>query len=179
MYLWIDLETTGLDPRLDRILEVGWMVTNENFRGRSNIRSAVVTPTKAALGYITTDTFIHNMHSKSGLLEALMSPGTLVIEDVEDQILDALQDFPEDEPWYLAGASVHFDRGFIDTWMPRLSKKLHHRILDTSSLKLFASACGIVVVQLPQIGQHRVRSDIQYCFQYAQLLREEIGYAKR
>ncbi len=30
MQLWIDLETTGLDPDDDRIIEVGWMLTDHH-----------------------------------------------------------------------------------------------------------------------------------------------------
>jgi oligoribonuclease (3'-5' exoribonuclease) len=28
MYLWIDLETTGLDPDYDRMIEVGWFLSD-------------------------------------------------------------------------------------------------------------------------------------------------------
>lgn len=177
MFLWIDLETTGLYPRVDHILEAGWMVTDENLRGKGHLQSSVVTASKAAIGYIKTSPFIHDMHTKSGLLEALMGTETLVIEDVEERILEAIMDYPEDEPWYLAGASVHFDRAFIDSWMPTLAEKLHHRIFDTSSLKLFAKSVGIEVKQEPQVVQHRVEGDIQYCYEYALGLRDIVGPA--
>lgn len=45
MYLWIDLETTGLDPDNDRIIEVGWFLSEDCIQ-LTQAQSVLITPIK-------------------------------------------------------------------------------------------------------------------------------------
>lgn len=143
MYLWIDLETTGLDAEHDYIVEVGWFITRESvWHTRGSAR--LVTPNKDAWELMAQDP-VRSMHEKSGLLNALANNHTLMIEDVEDEILEdvvSMQARYPDEPVILAGASVHFDRGFIRNWMPRLEAELSHRHFDVSVLRMLFREAG-------------------------------------
>ena len=140
MYLWIDLETTGLDPDNDRVIEVGWFLSERN-EMVTQPQSVLITPDKIAWELMQQDLFVQTMHTQNDLLKDMEAFGTILVEDVEDQILEDLSRHP-DEIIILSGASVHFDRGFIRNWMPRLDRKLIHRHLDVSTLRMFFNDSG-------------------------------------
>jgi oligoribonuclease len=59
----------------------------------------------------------------------------------------------------LAGNSIHNDRKFIERWWPGLDLKLHYRMLDVSSLKIFMQ--GRHGVEFEKREVHRAFDDIQ------------------
>jgi oligoribonuclease len=140
MYLWIDLETTGLDPDNDRIIEVGWFLSDQ-IEQVTAPQSVLITPDKIAWELMQQDLFVQTMHTENDLLKDMEAFGTIMVDDVEDQILDDLERY-HDDVIILAGASVHFDRGFIRNWMPRLDRRLIHRHLDVSTLRMFFNDSG-------------------------------------
>lgn len=140
MYLWIDLETTGLDPENDRIIEVGWFLSS-GFEKMTDEQSVIITPDKVAWELMQQDLFVQTMHTNNGLIKDMECFGTIMVEDAEDQILEELLPY-KDEVVVLAGSSVHFDRSFIRNWMPRLDRRLMHRHLDVSTLRMFFDDLG-------------------------------------
>lgn len=137
MYLWIDLETTGLDPDNDRIIEVGWLLSEDCVQ-LTQVQSVLITPDKVAWELMQQDLFVQTMHTNNDLLKDMETFGSIMVEDAEDQILESMLPWrDESEIIVLAGASVHFDRGFIRTWMPRLHRRLMHRHMDVSTLRMF------------------------------------------
>ena len=145
MFLALDLETTGLDPQHDRILQVAWQPLDNKLNPLDDVHTCLAHASDYALRRIEENPYILEMHSKTGLWAALQDPvvnklGTSDIADLILKNLDTLQ--PEGDLVHLLGASVHFDRSFIDYWMPNVAARLNHRILDVSSLKLLAKSFG-------------------------------------
>lgn len=131
MVVWIDLETGGLDPQECPILEVGCIVTDDQFneiwRERWVIHTNGSTREKC-------DSFVREMHEKSKLWDACkLSPWS--IEAVDSLLAEALTLPDGEKKPPLAGSSVHFDRKFMDVYMPKSIAKLTHRNIDVSSFK--------------------------------------------
>jgi oligoribonuclease len=162
MLLWIDLETTGLDPAGDHIVEVAWMTSYDDLTARSHVNSYVIDLSPVARKQLMENPFVLDMHKTSGLLDDLDAvPGNVFrIEDVEDQIIAALKrETLPDERISVAGFSVHFDLAFINEHMPRLAEILSHRIYDVSTLRTFFRELGIEAVDNNE-RKHRAANDV-------------------
>lgn len=175
MYLWIDLETTGLDSDVDRIIEVGWMLT-DNFEIVEDAQSLLVSPDATAWELMQQDSFVQTMHTENDLLVDMERFGSVLVEDVEDQILELLDKHKLDLV-VLAGASVHFDRAFIKKWMWRLDKRLSHRHFDVSTLRMFFDSQGYFSVgEKTRPTVHRALEDTEDAYnlavRYAKVIQE-------
>lgn len=66
MIVWLDLETTGLDPRKHSILEIAMIATDDNLNQIGDPFTAVIRPLHLH-GYEVADKYVLDMHTKSGL----------------------------------------------------------------------------------------------------------------
>lgn len=178
MLLWIDLETTGIDPVNDHILEVAWRITNDSLIPWSVTKSHVVSPSPNVWRQLKESPFVMDMHIQNGLLNDIDNDFVekLVIEDIEDDILADVNIV--DGHWMVAGSSVHFDLAFIREHMPRLAMKLSHRIYDVTTLKTLFKSVGYV----DDIGndfKHRAASDINNAMRYAWMYRDILVDGKK
>lgn len=153
--LWLDLETTGLDPETDAVLEVALMEADhlDPFNAVP-VYTAVLAldPTRELTP------FIRDMHTRNGLLPECYT-SSVARFDAEDAMLHyvAQEERRADYP-VLAGSSVHFDHDFLKVHMPRLARRLSHRHYDVSSIKLFCESIGMP--PLPKAGAHRAIADV-------------------
>lgn len=168
MFVWIDLETTGLEPHSGEILEVAWFIT-DNWEILSEPKSYVVTPGKDTFELIKQDTFAQTVHYDNGLLKDLMAGDTLLLEDIEDLILKDIHKYNYNEVTpVIAGASVHFDRSFIKEYMWRLDKELSYRHFDVSTLIRFFTDLGFWhLSEREGEKMHRALYDIQETYDLA------------
>lgn len=128
-FLFIDLETTGLNEQECQILEVAAIITDSKLNILEEY-SAPIRPTDHALSQM--DEWCRTTHTQSGLLEAVHECG-IEVKDAEIALQRLKRKhFPVNKP-AVGGSSVHFDKKFIDKHMPNLSKELSHRIIDVSS----------------------------------------------
>lgn len=158
MLTWVDLETTGLDPIKDRILEIACIITDDSFQ--ETARFEVVTDEALVTDYCKIDRVVLEMHSKNGLWsESLLSLTTVRKTDVVLAELIAAK-APKSQ---LAGSSVHFDREFLRKWLPVSFNQLHYRNLDVSSVtELVKRARPTLDESRPKSrGMHRAMSDLE------------------
>jgi len=164
-YIAIDIETTGLDPRKDRILEIAVVVLTEDLKEIYAYHHQVYA---SPLQLERCDEYVRKMHLGSGLLEPwngglrLSTPhlygARFLLDETEGELCLVIgRNFGEVKPTLL-GQSVHFDRGFLEHWMPLAAERLSHRNFDArTAIELFPGAGWPVHKGSP----HRAMPDIQ------------------
>jgi oligoribonuclease len=158
--VWIDCEMTGLDLRADALIEVAALVTDFELNVLGEGVDVVIRPPQEALDQM--DDFVRNMHTVSGLLEAL--PSGVTLDEAEQMVLAYIREHcPEGSRPPLAGNTVATDRAFLARDMPDLESFLHYRIVDVSSIKeLSRRWYPKTYFNAPaKSGNHRALADIQ------------------
>jgi len=133
IFVWLDLETTGLDVNNCQIIEVGVIISNEKFE-KLETYEAVVNP-----GRVSYEDGAIGFHKKSGLFDEVA--GGKSLGDVEEELLALIMRYePTKKRAYLAGNSVHFDRTFLTKYMPTVIEHLTSRHLDISVIGVLMKA---------------------------------------
>lgn len=159
---WLDIETTGLNPVEDKILELAYVVTDMSLSGELGSCDYLFPTSGRFADQFVMDEFVTNMHTESGLLEALEEvpyvPLTIAQLTVEDDLAKIMAEHGI-QKLYLGGMSVHFDRSFLKEWMPAVEKLFHHRHADVSSFKILWDVAGLEKLQVPNPNPHRAIYD--------------------
>lgn len=151
---------TGLNPDQDVLIEVAALVTDADLNVLGEGVSVVVKPEPQALASMSK--FVRDMHVSSGLLAEL--DDGLDLQSAEQKILEYVKTWvPESGVAPLAGNSVHADKAFLRLGMPALTKHLHYRLIDVSTLKELARRWNPQVLKSApeKTGNHRALGDIQ------------------
>lgn len=138
--LWVDLEMTGLNPVNDRILELAAIVTDWKFKELDTFEAAVKVSPRIIRKQMYTSAAAEFWNSVPETRQALIDQSKSVGQTsvaVEAGFLEFLnKHFTSGTPIILAGNSIHMDRKFIDKEWPKVSARLHYRMLDVSAWKL-------------------------------------------
>ena len=154
--LWIDLEMTGLDPVKDKILEVAAIATSWDLKPLATYEAVVKVDDSIIQSRMVGEFWEKNRESYNSLVS--QNQNGKPITEVEQELLTFLDQHFGTEI-YLAGNSIHQDRKFIDRELPRVSQRLHYRMLDVSAWKVFfENALGKKFIK-PEA--HRALSDIE------------------
>jgi len=154
--LWLDLETTGLDPMKHDILEIGMVVTDDSLNVLESL-NIVLAQQEEALGRM--DQWCWTTHTQSGLVDAVRNSDTTMFDAKILMSVFLTMNFPNTKP-VLHGNSIHFDKKFIDLHMPEISEMLHYRLMDVSSWKEWFKTVGFSYkAQFP--SNHRALDDIR------------------
>lgn len=156
--LWIDLEMTGLDPIEDRILEVGAIITDWEFREIATYE-AVKKVGPELMKKRMVGEFWERFHDVRDTLQQQNETGKNG-RLVENELLAFINEhLSADEPVLLAGNSIHQDRKFIEQEWPRLNARLHYRMLDVSAWKVVFD--GKYKKRFAKPEAHRAMDDIR------------------
>lgn len=167
--VWLDLETTGLKPNVDQILEVGIVITDFNLNILSTFREVVASDKETER--LMSD-FVKEMHTKSGLLKEAETGASL--KEVEKDALNFLKDAGIPTKLPLAGSNVSFDRSFIEVQMEEFEKYFHYRNIDVSSIK---ELCAIWYpeIEMPKKKEvHRSIEDLEESIGLLKFFQEQI-----
>jgi oligoribonuclease len=156
--LWVDLEMTGLDPQEDVILEVAAEITDFDFKTLASYEATVHQPRDLVIDRIKKNTWWADYPVNRDEFINKLGDGK-PSEQVEKELIALIEEQFGSEPAVLAGNSIHNDRNFIRQWWPELDLKLHYRMLDVSSWKVFMQ--GKYGVQFEKREVHRAFDDIQ------------------
>jgi oligoribonuclease len=156
--LWVDLEMTGLESTKDVILEVAAEITDFNFKTIGSYEARIKHKRETVVDRMQKNNWWQSYPENRDDFVNRLDDGLLPAE-VERQLIALVEAHFGREPAVLAGNSIHNDRNFIKHWWPELDLKLHYRMLDVSSLKIFMQ--GKYGVQFEKKEVHRAFDDIQ------------------
>lgn len=152
---WVDLEMTGLDEKVDHILEIAVAITDSELKIVDTYETVVFQPQSVLDGM---NDWCKKTHGESGLT-ALVPTGKPLAQVEQEALALADKYFSAKDRIVLCGNSVGNDKRFIDAYMPALAARLHYRIVDVSSFKeIFRERWG---VQFNKGNAHRAIGDIQ------------------
>lgn len=175
--LWFDLETSGLDPGGDVILEVGCIATDLELN--ELWRYSKVIPIHPAHEGLLND-FVREMHTKSGLLDECRDVFNAGFAPI--QVLNIAEDWIFNHIWALAGSGIaNFDRLFIREHMPSVDSVLVYYPIDTGVLRRCLRIFGgeTYDVSLPEsfdtdVKAHRALADADAHLREARLYQKRL-----
>lgn len=148
-FVFLDIETTGLDPHDDEILEIGIVLYDDKLQELDAKNWVIITEdSKSALrktlaGNSEGERYVAEMHRKNGLASEIL--GADLVEGATEAtkrwyMLDIIEWLEErgavNQP--MCGASIgSLDRPFLRHHMPELESTFHYRSLDVSSFRVF------------------------------------------
>lgn len=156
--LWVDLEMTGLDAENDVILEVAAEITDFDFKTLGSYEAIVRQPKELVVERMRKNIWWADYPDNRDEFISKVEKGK-PSEQIQSEMIELIELHFGSEPAVLAGNSIHNDRNFIKKYWPELDIKLHYRMLDVSSWKIFMQ--GKHGVQFEKKEVHRAFDDIQ------------------
>lgn len=134
MFVWTDIETTGLEVGEQVILEVGFVLTDSEFNTLDAQSWMLWDDDLYPAKVEAMPEFVRDMHTKNGLLEEAerrgVAPDDFVVEFTE--LVDDWK-INGDDP--LCGSSVQFDRAHLTFLADKPMGLFSYRNIDVSSFK--------------------------------------------
>lgn len=159
MFVWIDLEMTGLNVGRDVILEIATLVTDSDLTIIHEGPSLVVHQSDETLA--TMIPLVKDLHEKSGLTKAVRA-STVTLRQAEEQTLAFIKQFCTAKTAPLCGNTVWQDALFLRKYMPRITDYLHYRVLDVTAFKIAVHSWypSSQYREFKKKDDHRAMSDI-------------------
>lgn len=177
--IWIDLEMTGLEPDVERIIEIATVVTDANL---TILGIGPVLAIHQSPELITgMDSWNTRQHNQSGLV-ARVQQSTISEQDAERQTIDFLKQFVDKGKSPMCGNSICQDRRFLYNYMPELANFFHYRNLDVSTLKELVKRWrpelqSGVVKESKHLALDDIKDSINELEYYRQhFIKAEVGY---
>lgn len=147
-YLFVDIETTGLDESDGYILEVALVAVTEDFEVLDCTNFIVDYnghrgTTQRQVFYENTNEITMEMHSKNGLKEEFCSGDLqtrVKISEVAQHISQFIEMYWDGDRYnkpILAGSNPTFDKSWLEAHFPVLSNFWHYRVFDLNTLYMF------------------------------------------
>ena len=135
--VWIDLEMTGLNPQIHKVIEIATIITESELNIIAKGPDLVINASDDELNKMNA--YVRDMHTKSGLIDEVRK-STLTIRDAEIETLEFINKHirAKNKP-PVCGNSIGTDRRFLDAQMNDLENRFHYRVVDVSSIKELAN----------------------------------------
>ena len=147
---------TGLNPEVDKILEIAVAVTGPDLKLLGEV-SRVVHQPEGALERMSK--VVQQMHSKNRLIQEVLA-STITLREAERVAMALVVEHCQPGEAFLCGNGVHHDWRFLARHMPRLEQYLHYRQVDVSTIKVLVQAWAPDVTYDKEISIHRAMPDV-------------------
>lgn len=133
--IWVDMEMTGLQPEVNRVIEVAAVITDAQLNILHECPVVAVHQSERIMR--SMDAWNTQMHGRSGLIDRVLA--SAVDEEAATEIfLKEFRRFVPADKSPMCGNSIGQDRRFMARWMPRLEDYFHYRNIDVSTFKELA-----------------------------------------
>ncbi len=133
--VWLDCEMTGLDPEVERLIEIAVVVTGPDLQPRVEGPVLVIHQSDEQLDKM--DAWNKGTHGRSGLIDKVRA-SSIDEAQAEAELLAFLVRYVPKNVAPMCGNSIGQDRRFLVKYMPKLEAFFHYRNLDVSTLKELA-----------------------------------------
>ncbi|RZC86954.1 hypothetical protein C5167_030311 [Papaver somniferum] len=130
--VWIDLEMTGLNIEIDRILEIACIITDGNLEKSVEGPDLVINQTKECLDNMGE--WCKEHHAASGLTDRVLN-SAITEREAEKQVMEFVKKHVGYNTALLAGNSIYVDFQYLKKYMPELASLFSHVVVDVSSVK--------------------------------------------
>lgn len=149
---------SGLDPAIEKVLEVAIVVTDTHLNTVAEGPVIVVHQSAAILDAM--DAWNKSTHAKSGLIERVKASRTDEAA-AERSLVEFLKQHVPAGVSPLCGNSVHQDRRFMLKYLPAFEAHFHYRNLDVSTLKeLMRRWRPELAAGMTKHGRHEALADV-------------------
>lgn len=165
---------TGLDHTSDVIVEIATLATDDELNIVAAGPDLVIHQSEEALANM--DEVVANMHTSSGLLDAIRS-STITLEEAGAATLEFLKTHaPEARTVPLCGNTIGTDRRFLAAYLPEIEEYLHYRSVDVSTIKELARRWypGALSALPRKATSHRALDDIKESIEELRFWRSKI-----
>ena len=157
---WIDVETSGVSPERDALLEVGAVVTSMTGDVWGDPISIMFNTPDLSRVIEESDEHVQNLHTNSGLWLDVWRGPTHSVQAAETILVDWLESTSGGcTAIYVGGNSITLDRNFIRLYLPRFYSLLSYRSVDVTSLAL-ALRANMEMPRFVKERNHRALSDV-------------------
>lgn len=141
-FVFLDIETTGLEPHDDEILEIGIVLTDESYN-ELDAKSWIIATEEAqsAMRHLLSsdpEGYVTKMHKENGLADELLS---VAAERTKRSYMLEIIDWLGERDALLrpmCGSSIgSLDRPFLKHHMRELNDAFHYRSGDASAIRVF------------------------------------------
>ncbi|XP_017646248.1 oligoribonuclease-like isoform X2 [Gossypium arboreum] len=130
--VWIDMEMTGLDIEVDRILEIACIITDGQLTKSVEGPDLVIHQSKERLDRMGE--WCQNHHGASGLTQKVLE-STVSEREAEKQVIEFVKRNVGTYTPHIAGNSIYMDFLFLKKYMPDLASLFSHVVVDVSSIR--------------------------------------------
>lgn len=170
-FLFLDLETTGLDPEKCQVLEIAATATSQDLVELATFHCVLPHDTNELM----MNPWCHKQHSESGLLSEVAAEFSEMdmTRSYDGELAKFIRDHtPQNDKLRLAGSSIHFDRSFMVKHLWLSLRELHYRMFDVSSFYETSKWLGIEFPSMPKA--HRAMADVKNSLAIARFFRDKM-----
>ncbi len=164
MILFLDLETTGSEVEHDEIVEIGATLISVPDLTEISSYTAVVNPSDQAWERMLDNDVVFNMHYGNGLLLDITDGTRAPVDYYDRKMTEWLNDNAHGSEHVPFGGSgvLHFDRPFINKFMPRLAKRITYWAYDVGPVRRTYELFGGKGWPSPSDKTHRALADARF-----------------
>ncbi len=157
--IWLDLEMTGLEPKIDVILEIATVITDSQLNILAQGPVFAIHQSDEVLDNMSDWCVEH--HGMSGLTQRCKDTD-VDIEMATRETIKFVEQYVSKGKSPMCGNSIGQDRRFINKYMPDFEDYFHYRNLDVSTVKELARRWKPEVLdKVMKTGAHLALDDIK------------------